>query len=255
MTLSRFGQILSSRPWRFTMLAIVVALIFSDARLLTLSLLIFFLIIAAIGAFKKNSLLLTVIMVLCAGGLTSGGDFARRELPAVDGLKAGNGRADSGAGGGHPAFPRAVAWRRARRDALDRVLDPEIELGEDVRASQPEHEEHLRGPAADALHLRERLDHVLVGQSTDLVEPHDAVVRQANASLEDHQKIRRAVVWPGPELPRTEGTRKLKRAAIRDWVRSGATVSPLAQQGSDALSALLGKYAGSARLSSVTTAG
>ena len=27
--------------------------------------------------------------------------------------------------------------------------------------------------------------------------------------------------WPEPELPRTEGTRKLKRAAIRDWVKSG----------------------------------
>ena len=41
---------------------------------------------------------------------------------------------------------------------------------------------------------------------------------QANAELEDHQKIRRALVWPEPELPRTEGTRKLKRAAIREWV-------------------------------------
>ena len=40
----------------------------------------------------------------------------------------------------------------------------------------------------------------------------DAIVRQANAELGDHQKIRRALVWPEPELPRTEGTRKLKRA-------------------------------------------
>ena len=37
-------------------------------------------------------------------------------------------------------------------------------------------------------------------------------------TLDDHQKIRRALVWPEPELPRTEGTRKLKRAAIREWV-------------------------------------
>ena len=49
----------------------------------------------------------------------------------------------------------------------------------------------------------------------------DAVVRDANAQLADHQKIRRALVWPEPELPRTEGTRKLKRAAIRDWAKSG----------------------------------
>src|SRR5215831_3806416 len=37
----------------------------------------------------------------------------------------------------------------------------------------------------------------------------DEIVRGANASLEDHQKIRRVSIWPGSELPRTEGTRKL----------------------------------------------
>jgi long-chain acyl-CoA synthetase len=72
----------------------------------------------------------------------------------------------------------------------------------------------------------------------------DAVVRQANAQLDDHQKIRRALVWPEPELPRTEGTRKLKRTAIRDWVKSGGAVPRLVQQGTDALAALVAKYAG-----------
>jgi hypothetical protein len=43
----------------------------------------------------------------------------------------------------------------------------------------------------------------------------DAIVRQANRSLADHQKIRRALVWPEPHLPRTEGTSKLKRAQDR----------------------------------------
>ena len=52
----------------------------------------------------------------------------------------------------------------------------------------------------------------------------DAVVRGANARLQDHQKIRTAAVWPGAELPRTEGTRKLKRRELRDWlVRSAGT--------------------------------
>jgi len=74
----------------------------------------------------------------------------------------------------------------------------------------------------------------------------DAIVRDANAQLQDHQKIRRALVWPEPELPRTEGTRKLKRAAIRDWVRSGATVAPAVARGADQLQALLAKYAGGA---------
>jgi uncharacterized protein with FMN-binding domain/ferredoxin len=69
MTLSRLSSILSSRPWRFAMLAFVVALVFSDARLLTLSLLSIFLIIAAIGAFKKSSYFLVSIIVLCTVGL------------------------------------------------------------------------------------------------------------------------------------------------------------------------------------------
>jgi long-chain acyl-CoA synthetase len=46
----------------------------------------------------------------------------------------------------------------------------------------------------------------------------DAVVRSANLTLADHQKIRGASVWPGDELPRTEGTRKLKRRELRTWV-------------------------------------
>ncbi len=43
----------------------------------------------------------------------------------------------------------------------------------------------------------------------------EEVLRQANARLEEHQKVRGYTVWPEAELPRTEGTRKLKRRAIR----------------------------------------
>jgi long-chain acyl-CoA synthetase len=78
------------------------------------------------------------------------------------------------------------------------------------------------------------------------------VVRQANQQLEDHQKIRRAVVWPEPELPRTEGTRKLKRAEIREWVKTGATPR-LVKSGADALSTLVARYAGRTDLSPTTT--
>ena len=98
----------------------------------------------------------------------------------------------------------------------------------------------------------ERVHAVLVlerGAATDA----DAIVRQANAALDDHQKIRRAVVWPEPELPRTEGTRKLKRAAIRDWVQSGGTTPRLVAAGTDALAALVAKYAGRTDLSPQTT--
>ncbi len=83
------------------------------------------------------------------------------------------------------------------------------------------------------------------------VDP-EAVTREANARLEDHQKIRRALVWPDADLPRTEGTKKLKRAAIREWVRTGAPVPPATPKG-DALAALVAKYAGRGDLSATTT--
>ena len=49
----------------------------------------------------------------------------------------------------------------------------------------------------------------------------DAIVRDANSKLEDHQRIQGMSLWPERELPRTEGTGKLKRAAIWQWVNSG----------------------------------
>jgi long-chain acyl-CoA synthetase len=54
-----------------------------------------------------------------------------------------------------------------------------------------------------------------------LLEPgadSNEIVRNANARLADHQKIRAAVAWPGAELPRTEGTRKLKRRELKAWI-------------------------------------
>ena len=80
----------------------------------------------------------------------------------------------------------------------------------------------------------------------------DEIARRANTQLEDHQKIRRALVWPEPELPRTEGTRKLKRGVIREWVQSGAAPRALAS-GGDRLSELVTKYAGREDLASNTT--
>jgi long-chain acyl-CoA synthetase len=74
------------------------------------------------------------------------------------------------------------------------------------------------------------------------VDP-DAIVRAANAGLADHQRIRRALIWPGAELPRTEGTRKLKRAAIRGWATTGQPPPPAAA-GVDPLAAIIAKYAG-----------
>jgi long-chain acyl-CoA synthetase len=79
----------------------------------------------------------------------------------------------------------------------------------------------------------------------------DAVIRAANARLQDHQRIRTSSLWPGTQLPRTEGTRKLKRAAIRDWVRSGST--PAVTPGGDSLESLLARFAHGRMVSEATT--
>jgi long-chain acyl-CoA synthetase len=51
-----------------------------------------------------------------------------------------------------------------------------------------------------------------------------AIVRAANSKLEDHQRVQGLSLWPERELPRTEGTGKLKRAAIWQWVNSGGQI-------------------------------
>ena len=50
-------------------------------------------------------------------------------------------------------------------------------------------------------------------------------VRGANARLEDHQRIWSTSTWPGVSLPRTEGTRKLKRREIQRWAAGGMPLS------------------------------
>jgi long-chain acyl-CoA synthetase len=79
----------------------------------------------------------------------------------------------------------------------------------------------------------------------------DAVIRAANTRLQDHQRIRTSSLWPGTQLPRTEGTRKLKRAAIRDWVRSGST--PAVTLGGDSLESVLARFAHGRMVSEATT--
>jgi long-chain acyl-CoA synthetase len=98
----------------------------------------------------------------------------------------------------------------------------------------------------------ERVHAVLVLDTNAGPDAADRIVREANSRLQDHQKIRRGLVWPEPELPRTEGTRKLKRAAIREWVLSGGAPR-LVRQGIDQLEALLERYAGRGGISANTT--
>jgi long-chain acyl-CoA synthetase len=90
----------------------------------------------------------------------------------------------------------------------------------------------------------------------------DVVMRHANARLADHQKIRAAAMWPGAELPRTEGTRKLKRRELRAWLTgqqesAGTTLPPNAvlppTGGSHDIKSVLARFAPGRTIEATTT--
>jgi long-chain acyl-CoA synthetase len=66
----------------------------------------------------------------------------------------------------------------------------------------------------------ERVHAVLVVEPGADVE---AIVRGANSRLEDHQRVWSTAIWPGPSLPRTEGTQKLKRKELQRWAAGDNT--------------------------------
>ncbi len=67
------------------------------------------------------------------------------------------------------------------------------------------------------------------------------VVKEANTRLQDHQRIRGVSIWPTAELPRTEGTKKLRRGQIREWVHGGTL--QVAQPHGDTLEDLVARFA------------
>jgi long-chain acyl-CoA synthetase len=73
----------------------------------------------------------------------------------------------------------------------------------------------------------------------------EAIVREANTALGDHQKIRSHSLWPSDQLPRTEGTRKLKRREIKQWVDAGGTQDIAVRSGrrDDTLEAIVARFA------------
>jgi len=85
----------------------------------------------------------------------------------------------------------------------------------------------------------------------------DGIVRGANARLEDHQKVRAAATWPGDALPRTEGTRKLRRREVQRWLSGAepAAAVPDAHAGQPGrgLEAALARFAGGRAISDATT--
>jgi long-chain acyl-CoA synthetase len=92
------------------------------------------------------------------------------------------------------------------------------------------------GVVESAVVGRDRVHAVLV------IEPGadpETAVRTANERLEDHQRVRGFSIWPGRELPRTEGTRKLKRSEVMDWLAFGSHAT---DRGTDVLESLIAQY-------------
>jgi long-chain acyl-CoA synthetase len=79
----------------------------------------------------------------------------------------------------------------------------------------------------------------------------EEIIRRANAQLEAHQRIRGFTVWASGPLPRTEGTRKLKRHEIQAWVASGGTAK--AEPRGGAVEDVLARYAPGRRIDRGTT--
>ena len=73
------------------------------------------------------------------------------------------------------------------------------------------------------------------------------VARAANRRLADHQKVRDVLVWPGDRLPRTEGTRKLMRRAVKAWAEEGGAPARAAAAGGErSVSSILARISGGA---------
>ena len=71
------------------------------------------------------------------------------------------------------------------------------------------------------------------------------IARTANRELGDHQRLRGVLVWPGNRLPRTEGTQKLKRSAVRKWAEQGAApVAARTDTGDRTVASILERVAG-----------
>jgi long-chain acyl-CoA synthetase len=77
------------------------------------------------------------------------------------------------------------------------------------------------------------------------------ILREANAQLQDHQRLRGVSVWPGAQLPRTEGTGKLKRREVREWVASGHR--PTAAPSVDTVESLIARFAQGRDVQGATT--
>ena len=96
---------------------------------------------------------------------------------------------------------------------------------------------------AAKLGAREQVHAVLV---LDAGTDPESVIAAANASLESHQRVRGFSLWPHATLPRTSGTKKLKRTEVSNWLAGIAVPSAAAK--SDSVEDILRKYAGARQI-------
>ena len=82
-----------------------------------------------------------------------------------------------------------------------------------------------------------------------------AVLRTVNARLEEHQKIRGYSLWMNGALPRTEGTKKIKRGELKRWVETGAGPKPDAPARRGSASAVVQQFAPDRQVANDTTLG
>jgi long-chain acyl-CoA synthetase len=80
-----------------------------------------------------------------------------------------------------------------------------------------------------------------------------AIVRGANATLEDHQRVWSTSIWPGDTLPRTDGTQKLKRRELQRWAAAGAAAAALPATTATTVEAVVGRFAAGQTITPATT--
>jgi long-chain acyl-CoA synthetase len=81
----------------------------------------------------------------------------------------------------------------------------------------------------------------------------DEIVRGANATLEDHQRVWSTSIWPGERLPRTEATQKLKRKELQRWATGEQVPSASGSAQGTTVEDVVGRYVAGRELTPETT--
>jgi long-chain acyl-CoA synthetase len=80
-----------------------------------------------------------------------------------------------------------------------------------------------------------------------------AIVRGANATLEDHQRVWSTSIWPERTLPRTEGTKKLKRRELQRWATGESSGAPTAPSTGTSVSDIVARFSAGRTVTEDTT--